>query len=158
MDFSLDKCNQSRIQELELKLKLYEKLNEAAKNKTWWIRLSGPGAGLAVGSLTILRRLALIIENFVKGIFNIFGALVNHRNCKFTTGLKQLIVEIPRHIILLPFSTARGVLEVFDMMLGMLVFPERRTKELYKNADETLDDLIPGRQIMKGIKADLAYN
>lgn len=108
--------NQAAKLEHAFKAEMYSSLHTASN--TCIIRLIGIGVGVVSGFSTIVTRIALIAENLIKGIGNILCARYCE-NCKFRTGLNQLFIQVPKNVILLPFSIISAVLGVADKTLGV---------------------------------------
>ena len=79
--FDISNSNQSEAIETSVKAALYKSVYNTSRNARW-IRLTGLGIGITVGVLKIARQVALIAENIVKGLGNIFGYFFDNR-CSF---------------------------------------------------------------------------
>lgn len=148
MAFSLSTYNDYRILQLELELETYQKLNEVSKKKKGWVRLTGLGIGAGIGTLTVLARIARIIENLIKGLLNILGSPFYH-NCSFKKGFVQLLLEAPFNAAVLPFSIAHGGLEIISFTLGVAFNPEPRSAYLYRITRNKLQSLDPNNVLLK---------
>ncbi len=134
MKFDLSVNNQAKLLEDEFKMKMYKGLHEAASQKKGWVRLTGLPVGIVSGLSTIATRIALIFENLIKGFGNIFGAPFSDK-CSFKKGLNNLFVQVPKNIIMLPFSAIAAAISPADKMLGMLLNPQQLTEVLWVKHD-----------------------
>jgi hypothetical protein len=116
----ISKPNQCESIEKSIKASLYEAVLNTSKN-TQWIRLGGLPLGIAAGILTIAKRVACIVEEFFKGLANIFGCLI-FDECSFVRGLKHL-GESVIHIVILPFSVGSAVFGVFQHTIMIAIAP-----------------------------------
>lgn len=122
MSFDMSISKQSVQLEDQAKAFLYKKAYVASL-KTRWIRLSGLGMGIISGLLTIATRVGLIFENMIKGLGNLFGSPC-FKNCKFKTGVQQLLVNIPLNILYLPFSTLSAAKGLISKPLNIAFSPK----------------------------------
>lgn len=136
MGFNIKSVNQAEILEHTIKAAMYQKLHETSK-KAEWIRLTGVGVGIVSGFLTIAKRIALIFENAIKGLANIFGACC-FKQCSFKKGLQQLFYEVPRHIIILPFSIFSAALGLVGKPLKICISPEQYLLNRFNKHDFAL--------------------
>lgn len=125
MPFDISISNQSTTLEDQIKGALFHKLYEASK-KTQWIRLSGFGVGVVCSLLTIVKRIAQIGENLIKGLGNIFGARCFEK-CKLKTGLIQLFRETPADILCLPFSVIAAATGLISKTILIAWKPQKNT-------------------------------
>jgi hypothetical protein len=122
MKFSMKTLNQSQDVENYLKARMYQKLHTASK-KTGWMRLSGPGVGLASGIMTIAKRVAAIGESIIKGVGNIACASFS-KQCSLKHGLANIFIMLPKHVILLPFSIISAAIGLISKTICMATDPE----------------------------------
>lgn len=155
MEFDIQASNNSRIVELELKLKLYSKFHDLSE-KSFLMRFTGPSFGIASGFLTVSRRLALIIENLVKGLFGILGAPFFPK-CELKIGARQLFVTAPAHALLLPFSILKAALQIVISTIFMAIYPETHTRLLLNSEKETLMKLDPTNKVLLKYDPDPVY-
>lgn len=128
INFDISSCNQIEKYANKIKAKLYKKIYEDSK-KTQWIRLAGLPIGVTAAFITIATRVSLIGENFFKGVANIFGFLFV-KDCHLVNGLRQIFL-VPVHVIVLPFSLGKAIFEIFAVTLGITLFPEIVSHELW---------------------------
>jgi hypothetical protein len=129
MSFDMKISNQSRLIEDDLKASMYHKLHEASK-KSRWMRLSGPAVGAVSGFATITARIALIGENLIKGLANLYLSPTSHKN--YLRGLEQIFILLPAHLIRLPFSCASALIGLFTKTLFMAAMPQTYTYERWQ--------------------------
>ncbi len=109
--FDISNSNQSETIETSIKAALYKSVNNTSKNARW-VRLTGLGIGIVSAVLKIARQVALIAENILKGLGNVFGYFFVNQ-CSFQKGLYQLLIETPKNVIILPFSVISASFEIF---------------------------------------------
>lgn len=93
----------------KLKVSLYKAAEKRAK-KSFFIRFSGIGVSGASSLISVVLRIGALGEKIVKGLSNIFGALIS-KKCHFKTGCKQLFLGTPLaflDVLYLPFYTGGG--------------------------------------------------
>ncbi len=127
MRFNLEVSNQSVTIEHHIKAAMYQKLHDAAII-TGWVRITGPVVGVVSGLLTIATRIAVMIENIIKGLANILGCPFV-KGCKLGRGLKLLLVGAPANFIVLPFSCLSAALGLVGKTVYIAVKPEKYTNE-----------------------------
>ncbi len=127
MKFDMSAVGQARLLDDRIKHSLYMGLNEASK-KTGWVRLSGLPVGIVSGLLSLVTRIALIVECIIKGFGNIIGAAFSDK-CNLNQGALNLFPELAKNIIMLPFSALDVVLSPITKTFYMLLKPEAFTEE-----------------------------
>lgn len=133
MSFDMSVHQQSRHLEDLAKAFLYKKAYSAS-SKTNWIRLSGLGMGIISGLLTIATRIGLIFENMIKGLGNIFGSPC-FKNCNFKRGVTQLLVNVPRNTLCLPFSILSAANGLISKPLNIIFSPQDYLRERWNAHD-----------------------
>jgi hypothetical protein len=133
MKFSMKTLTQSQDVENYLKARMYQKLHAASK-KTGWVRLTGPGVGLASGLMTIAKRVAIIGEAIIKGVGNLFGAPFS-KQCSLKHGLANIFLVLPANILCLPFSITSAVVGLFSKTIFMACNPKSYTYERWRAHD-----------------------
>lgn len=122
MDCDLTKINQVYRLEKPIKLALYNAIKCGQKNPCA-IRPFGIFIGTAEAIITIAIRLAMIVEDLLKGIADIAGSLVCIEKCRLLRGLFQIVL-IVKDVILLPFFTLYGILELVRTTLHLAFNPK----------------------------------
>ncbi len=133
---NMNNSNQCRHLENQFNTWIYRHLHFPAKNKAWWIRPAALPTALVTNLASVATRAALIGENIIKGLGNIFGSMiVNER--RLSTGLRQLCFQVPKHTLLLPFTTIYSVCAFISHTFLMLLDPVEFTGLNWINRDKT---------------------
>src|ERR1700733_15374705 len=107
MNFKVGDSTQSERLETRFKAAFYKELH-IASTKSRWMRLSGLGVGGVSGLSSILKRIALLAENIIKGLANIIGSCFS-KKFEFCWGVNQLLLQTTKHIFMLPIEVCRCV-------------------------------------------------
>lgn len=121
MNIQLHVSDQSAVLEDYLKANLYRTCYEGAK-QTLNVRFLGFPVGVAAGVLTVAKRVALIAEAIFKGAINVLGSPV-YSQCEFSTGLRQLAIDFPKNLLILPFSCFSAALGLVTETLYIATDP-----------------------------------
>ncbi len=142
MSFDMRVSNQAGILEDRIKSSLYKGLYEASQ-KTGWVRLSGFPVGIISGLMNIVTRIALIAESIFKGFGNLLGAPFTDK-CSAKEGLKNLFIQLPKNILLIPFTIIASALRPLGHTFAILLAPEAYSLQLWGLHDpvkkQQLDD------------------
>lgn len=140
MNFNLQISNQSEILEDRFKASLYKQWHQASQ-KSKWVLLSGLPLGIISGISTIAKRVALIAEAIIKGAANILGSTFSPK-CFFITGLGQLMLQVPKHIIILPFSFMSAGIGLITKTAYMAIDPAEYTGQRWLAHDPAEKDRL----------------
>lgn len=135
MGFDITNSNQSAILESRLKAALYESLKrKVEKRGKPCIFLLGIGYGISSSLMTVAKQIALIFENLLKGLINIFGCCCVN-NATFLRGVKQLIWGTSSEIIILPFSLLTAIFGVFAKPYHLVRSPSKYSDKMWLKHD-----------------------
>lgn len=146
MSFDIAISDQSKKLEDYLKASLYKSLNrKVEKRGKLCVFLLGVGCGISSSLLTIIKQVALIFENIIKGLINIFGCCFI-KKASFFRGIEQLIWETPKESTILPFSILSATLGLFSMPYNLTRSPSHYSDKLWLRHDSDEIEARKGAQ------------
>lgn len=128
-----------------VKKNMYEGAKNASK-KSGFMRLSGPFISVASSLVSLSAKVSTVGEAFIKGLANIFGAPFS-KKCSAMTGLKQLTLQLPAHVLALVFSPVKMVGGFMANSIGMAVSPtfySEFRESVHSNKHAELKGIITG--------------
>ena len=131
MKINLNQSNQTEYLEARFKQSLYGKLHTISC-RTHAIRLCGALIGSIAALSHLVKRVALIAENLLKGTVNFLGSPF-FETCKLSKGLIQLFLITPFHIAALPFVIFYMPCTILANTIGIAIIPQRFTNFCRKN-------------------------
>ena len=128
-----------------LKGDCFKHVHLASKKKTGFMRASCLAIGTADCLLTIAKRVSLAVESPLKGLLNIVGSLdiigfERTKNCSFQRGLKQIFIEMPKHVIIFPFTVVSAGYHLVNTTIGIARDPEKFALQQWKKYGREISD------------------
>jgi hypothetical protein len=135
--FNLSNTNYCERLNLSIKDSLYEAVKDTS-TKTYWIRLAAMPLGITVGLLTIATRVACFVEDFIKGLVNIFGCLFTDK-CNFKKGVQQLFMDTPWQMVLIPVSIVDAVYKIFVNTIYLSIRPTEFSEDKLEEISQIVE-------------------
>lgn len=130
MNFDYDKIQSVEI-EKDFKISCYKKMAKVHKEYPNLVRTTGLFVGVASFIVTVIARIALIVEIIFKGICNIF-AFPDPKKTSFSRGLELLTMELLIHGgFWSSISIISSAINIFNKTFDLMFHPD--TKPYFPN-------------------------
>ncbi len=118
----------------------FQQVHQFSQEHPSVIRIAALPIAATHSLLIIASRISLIGESVLKGVGNLLGSIALDQ-CRFSRGLNLLIIQAPKHLIILPFTVVLAAFRTLFNTYRLLSDPVGRSAYLWREYDPRGHDL-----------------